>query len=97
MAGNTHNPRGHLRLHFSHLKRRPDLLTSVIASLRAIAGVEAVEADPHTADMLLKYEQAVADTGRFWDDIEAALTAHSLHHDPRPLKRQAILPACIRP
>jgi hypothetical protein len=89
MSAPHHHPRGRLRLHFSHLKNRPDLLSSVTASLRAIAGVDAVEADPHSADMSIQYDQSAADTGRFWDDIEAALVAHSLHHNPRPLKRQA--------
>lgn len=89
MSGTPHHARGSLRLHFSHLKNRPDLLSSVSAALRAIAGVDAVEADPLSADMAIEYDRAAADTGRFWDDIEAALTSHSLHHDPRPLKRQA--------
>lgn len=89
MSGTPHHPRGRLRLHFSHLKNRPDLVSSVIASLRAIAGIEAVEAEPDSADLSIQYDRAAADSGRFWDDIETALSAHSLHHNPRPFKRQA--------
>jgi len=32
---------------------------------------------------------ATGDARQFWDDIEAVLVSHRLHHDPRPQPRQA--------
>lgn len=88
MAGNIHHLRGRLRLRFSNLKNNLEQLTGVIETLRGVAGVAAIEASPYTGGMLIHYDQAAGDTRRFWDDIEAGLALHGLHHDPRPLRRQ---------
>lgn len=89
MAGHIHHLRGRLRLRFSNLKNNLPQLTGVIDTLRDVAGVEAIEASPYTGGMLIHYAQAAGDTGQFWDEIEAGLARHGLHHDPRPLRRQA--------
>lgn len=88
MYGQTHHLRGRLRLRFSHLKNNLSQLTGVIESLRAVAGVSAVEGTPFTGGMLVFYDTAMGDTRQFWDDIEAVLKSHGLHHNPRPLARQ---------
>lgn len=89
MAGNTLQLRGHLRLRFSNLKNNIQRLTAVIESLRYVAGVEAVEASPFTGGMLIHYAPAAGETRKFWDDVEAMLEVHGLHHDPRPFKHRS--------
>ena len=88
MYGQTHHLRGRLRLRFSHLKNNFTQLTGVIESLQAVAGVSSVEGTPLTGGMLVFYDTAIGDTRKFWDDIEAVLKLHGLHHNPRPLARQ---------
>lgn len=88
MYGQTHHLHGRLRLHFSHLKNNLALMTGVIESLRSVPGVSAVEGSPLTGSLLVFYDTSMGDTRQFWDDIEAVLRSHELHHNPRPLGRQ---------
>ncbi|UUZ53768.1 hypothetical protein LP419_35005 [Massilia sp. H-1] len=54
-------------------------------TLRAIGGIGAVEGSPVTGAMLIHYDGAAGNNPRFWDDVEAVLEYHHLHHDaPQP-------------
>jgi hypothetical protein len=88
MDAPTHHLRGRLRLRFSQLKNNVGELSGVIESLRDVAGIDAIEASPHTGGMLIHYDPAAGDTRRFWNDVEAALVSHGLHHNPRPMARR---------
>ena len=85
----THHLCGRLRLRFSRLKNDPRQLTAVTASLRAVPGVIDIEASPFTGALLIDFDRGSADKPQFWDDIENLLAAHGLHHNPRPMARQA--------
>jgi hypothetical protein len=93
MYGQPHHPRGRLRLRFSRLKHNSEQLTSVMDALRLVPGVERVEGSPYSGGILISYHGTSGDKRRFWDDIETVLATHGLHHNPRPLARQARPPA----
>lgn len=74
---------GRLRLRFSLLKKNPARMAAVCDALRAIGGIGAVEGSPVTGAMLIHYDGAAGNNPRFWDDVEAVLEYHHLHHDAR--------------
>ncbi|UUZ48172.1 hypothetical protein LP420_35550 [Massilia sp. B-10] len=60
-------------------------MAAVCDALRAIGGIGAVEGSPVTGAMLIHYDGAAGNNPRFWDDVEAVLEYHHLHHDaPQP-------------
>lgn len=89
----THELPGRLRLRFTQLKRDPYQLSVVTEAMRNVAGVMSVEESPITGGMLIHYAAGLGASRKFWNDIEVILLAHHLHHDPRPLGRQAPAPA----
>ena len=56
MRGQTHHPRGRLRLRFSELRRHPLRLGRVCDELRTIEGIQLIEASQLNGAMLIHYD-----------------------------------------
>jgi len=85
MRGQTHYPRGRLRLRFSELRNDPLRLARVCDELRAVDGIHVIEASQITGGMLIHYDARHARGPGFWDAVEAVLDRHHLYQNPVPV------------
>jgi hypothetical protein len=83
MHATTDTLPGRLQLRFVALEKDSGRLASICESLRSIAGIRTVEADPGTGAMLIDYDAAAGTNPRFWDGVEAVLEYNHLYHDQR--------------
>lgn len=89
MRGQTPYLRGRLRLRFSQLRNDPLRLARVCDALRAIDGVQAIEASQLNGGMLIHYNARLARRPGFWDEVEAVLESNKLYHTPTPYQERA--------
>lgn len=86
MRGQTHHPRGRLRLRFSELRNHPLRLGRVCDELRAIEGVQLIEASQLNGSILIHYDARQARGPGFWDAIEAVLERNRLYPHAAPVE-----------
>lgn len=84
MRGQTHHPRGRLRLRFSELRNHPLRLARVCDELRAIEGIHVIEASQITGGMLVHYDARHARGPGFWNAVEAVLDRNRLYQQAAP-------------
>jgi len=90
MRGQTQHPRGRLRLRFSELRHAPLRLGRVCDELRAIEGIELIEASQLNGAMIIHYDARQARGPGFWDAIEAVLDSHRLYQHAAPAEPSRI-------
>lgn len=84
MRGQTQHPRGRLRLRFSELRHHPLRLGRVCDELRAIEGIQLIEASQLNGAMLIHYDARQARGPGFWDAIESVLDRNRLYQHAAP-------------